>query len=494
MGEKRKLSCEFSMHLTDFEKLNDNFTKAKCYVLALGKNRNRSYFGMEAVNQAYPSLAFIPVVGHLMRTEDGKYYLGGHDYKLNKETLELESLCVPFGVTVPPAEPVYETVVEDDDTLSTYLTTDVILWTGRYPELLEAVYDDKVLFGQSMEVYFSKYAALKDDPSYTEIQEFTFDALCMLNKSDDPKFNVEPCFPNASIVMDKYSAIDIFSDMFAELKTELKSYFAANNQGGTGVKDENKASQPVNVVAEFAATYGKKRCAIEAVLDSIASNEKDDAGNIISETHYWLMDFDDEFAFIEKAFYTEKNSEYTYWRIGYTYSTEKETAALTGEPEKITHEWLTEEQKAQLEASTKAQFDQVVDQMKSENEELTEKFTALEAETEELRTFKADTLAEQRRVAEAALFDKFDEKLNNVEGYAELKEKASEFELEILEEKLNALFGKFSLANSKQEEEPEGKEKSTFSKTSVDLSGADLDDESKIPYGGIIEAWRAKHN
>jgi hypothetical protein len=236
MGDKQKLSCEFTMHMTNFEKLNENFTKAKCYVLALGKNQNRSYFGVDAVNAAYPSLAYVPVVGHLMKTEDGHYYLGGHDYKLNKQTLEMESLCVPFGVAVPSPEPVYESVVEADDTISTYLTTDVILWTGRYPELEDAMYDDTIMFGQSMEVFFSRCAPLAEDPTYTDIQEFTFDALCMLNKSDDPKFNIEPCFPNASIVATDYSAINAeFAALFTEMKEELKSYFTANNQGGNNV-------------------------------------------------------------------------------------------------------------------------------------------------------------------------------------------------------------------------------------------------------------------
>lgn len=119
MSKQQKLSCEFGMHLTNFEKLNDSFTKAKCYVLALGKNKNKSYFGREAVDAAYPSLAFIPVVGHLITTKDGKHYLGGHDYKLDKKTMTMESLTVPFGVAVPSAEPRYESVVEEDDTINT---------------------------------------------------------------------------------------------------------------------------------------------------------------------------------------------------------------------------------------------------------------------------------------------------------------------------------------------------------------------------------------
>lgn len=494
MGKKKKLSCEFSMHMTNFEKLNENFTKAKCYILALGKNRNHSYFGIDAVNNAYPSLAYVPVVGHLMQTEDGKYYLGGHDYKLNKKTLEMETLCVPFGVAVPSPKPVYETVVEEDNTVSTYLTSDIILWTGRYPELEDAMYDDKIMFGQSMEVYFSRYASLKDDPTYTEILEFTFDALCMLNKSDDAKFNIEPCFPSAAIVSKDYSEINAqFGVMLSELKEELKSYFTAISQGGNDVKDENKAPETVDVIAEFAATYGKKREAINSVLSSLNQIEKDEEGNVVAETYYWLMDFDEEFAFIEKQTYSVEGSKVSHWRVAYTYSTENEVAALTGEPEAITCEWLTAEQKAKLEEQVRSQFQESIDVMEAEHDALTLQFNTLSEEVKDLRTFKAETLAEQRRVAEKKLFDKFDARLNNFEGYEELKKNASEYEIDVLEEKCNALFGKFSLSNIK-EENSEPEKKATFSKTSTDLSGADIDDDSKVPYGGIIEKWRAKHN
>ena len=489
---ENKLSCQFSMQLTNFEKLNDNFTKAKCYVLALGKNQNKSYFGKDAVDAAYPSLAFVPVVGHLMETEDGKHYLGGHDYKLDKEKMELKSLCVPFGVAVPAPEPVYETVVENGSEMSTYLTSDIILWTGRYPELAEAIYSDKILFNQSMEVYFDKYEKLEEDPAYTNIQSFTFDALCLLNKSDDKKFNVEPCFPSASVVATDYSATDVFGAMVAEMKEQLKSYFAA--EGGKDLADKTK--EPINMVAEFASTYNKKRDAIASVLKGLRTNTKDDDGNIVSETSYWLMDFSDEHAFVEKSIYSWVDgacaSEYSYWRIPYTYDEATEAAAFSGEAEAVTREWLTAEEKAKLEAQTKAQFEEVIAEMVTEHAEIKEQFEALQTEAEELRTFKADTLAEQRRVAEAALFALYDEKLANVEGYSELKANASKFELDALEEKCNALFGKFSLANAKaQDPEPQ---KADFGKTPTDLSSADMDDMDKMPYGGLMESWMAKHN
>ena len=42
-----KVSLLSNLKFSSFEKINENFLKAKCYVMALGKNVNRSYFDKE---------------------------------------------------------------------------------------------------------------------------------------------------------------------------------------------------------------------------------------------------------------------------------------------------------------------------------------------------------------------------------------------------------------------------------------------------------------
>ena len=43
-----KVSLLSNLKFSSFEKINENFLKAKCYVMALGKNVNRSYFDKES--------------------------------------------------------------------------------------------------------------------------------------------------------------------------------------------------------------------------------------------------------------------------------------------------------------------------------------------------------------------------------------------------------------------------------------------------------------
>ena len=155
-----KISLLSNLKFSSVEKVNENFLKAKCYVLALGKNRNKSHFTKENVDRAYSSLAFAPVIGHLMFDDNGVCHLGGHDMKLDLKDFKLKSQCIPFGVVLPSESPSYEDVTESDGTVSTYLTCEVAIWINRYPELANAFYSEEVFTNQSMEIYYSKYQPL----------------------------------------------------------------------------------------------------------------------------------------------------------------------------------------------------------------------------------------------------------------------------------------------------------------------------------------------
>ena len=143
--------------------VNEEFTLCKVYVQGVGKNRNYSFMSKDNILRAEPTLHYIPVVGHLLTKYDedgnevGKYF-GGHDYVLD-ENWEYKAQTVPFGVvTADPTE--FEEVEEYDQTV-TYLTATAILWTGRYPELKEAVYADDCWFAQSMEIAVTQSRPLR---------------------------------------------------------------------------------------------------------------------------------------------------------------------------------------------------------------------------------------------------------------------------------------------------------------------------------------------
>ena len=503
--DNNKLSLLFNAKIKAFEKLNENFLKCKVYILALGKNQNKSYFSEENVNKAYSTLQFVPVIGHLMQNENGNWYLGGHDMKLDIENgFKLKSQCVPFGVAIPTPEPVYEDVVEEDGTVAKYLTCEAVLWTGRYPELLDAVYSEDCYFSQSMEIIYSEAKPLEEDNTYMNIIDFSFDALCLLNKSDDPKFNVTPCFPSASVRPINYSLnSEEFSTLMNEFKQELS--FCLNNkkdnEGGKNLNKKNEILKQYNKTIDdldfsiddlsdeefeskmaelygknnepvsFSATYRQKRQALDNALDPIIV--RDDDENIVEETYFWISDFSDEYVFVEKSHWTQNDYECKYGRYSYTFDESTLTATITSEFEEMVLEWLTLDEKAALDAE-RANYEKIV----AEYEEYKTNHTVPDNEVEELRNYKLNKEKEERK----NILDGFSD-IKETNEYKELIKNTDKFSLKELKKECIYIRGLY--AEVKQNN---NNEKDSSLKFSVEYE----DDEENDVYGGVMKKYLRK--
>ena len=257
--DKKHTSLKFKAKVTPIEKINDEFTLCKCYVQGVGKNRNFSYMSKENIQRCLPTLSYAPVVGHLIDKLDedgnptGEKYMGGHDYYIDDDW-NLKSACVPYGVVKADSFN-FETVKEYEDEIETeYLTAEVVLWTGRYPELMDAIYSDDFYFNQSMEINVSEFRPYEGDSNYTELTDFTYSALCLLGKADDKTSpeHTEPCFVESKVIPVQYSLErEDFSKVIGELKNELAFYF--NKDKIDGKEDEvveNEKEEVIETVEE----------------------------------------------------------------------------------------------------------------------------------------------------------------------------------------------------------------------------------------------------
>lgn len=466
------MSLLFNAKLCSFEKVNEQFLKAKCYVMALGKNVNKSHFSKENVDKAYPTLSFVPVIGHLMCDENGTHYLGGHDVSLDLTTLTLKSKCVPFGVAIPSDTPIYEDVEESDGTKSIYLVSDVILWIGRYPELAEAVYDEKTYFGQSMEILFSKSEALKEDPTYTDVIDFSFDALCLLGKSDDDRFNTSPCFPSASVKPITYSIDhDEFTTLMNDMKEQLSFCMNSidNEQGGNTLNEKNTILQKYNKtikdldfsiddlsVAElelkmmelfgekkepvaFSATYNQKWDALRNALDPIIIKDTD--GNYIEETYFYVSDFDDTYVYVEVSHWTSSgNYDSKYGRYSYTFDESTFTATISDDFTEMVKVWLTLEEKSKLDED-RANYES----LQKEFEKYKQDYTVSNETYEELKQYQINKEADERKNEEDIIFAKFESKIGETNEFAELKKNKSNYSVSDLRKECLCIVGLYSL-------------------------------------------------
>ena len=247
--DKEIIKIDFNAKIKPVKPINEQFTLCKCYVMALGKNNNQTIISKESVEDALPTLYNVPVVGHLYADEDGVIRMGGHDIvveKNEKGDYLFKSITVPYG-TVPQQEGVsFETVDEGGGVSNTYMVADIILWTGRYPELLDAIYSEDIYFAQSMEILPSE---TKRTPDGLEINKFQFSALCLLGKSDDKGKNVVPCFKAARVEPYKFSETGKWTELFAEFKDQLAKSYSLENVGEGGNK--LKAEIIKQILSEF---------------------------------------------------------------------------------------------------------------------------------------------------------------------------------------------------------------------------------------------------
>ncbi len=218
-------------------------------MLATGDNVNGSDITLESVQKAMTRGEFYnkPVVAHLYRDpeDNNKWRVGGHDSKwvITNTSFDIVNECIPFGVIPESSDLKLEEVLEPDgETVNTYLTCQIILWVGRY-NIMDAAYSDDIYFNQSCELSINEYHWKDND--VLAIDDFTFSALCLLNKSSDTDKNVRPCFPSCRVEKMKDFSIDTdkFKKNFELMLDKLKQY---ESDGTTATVQNNNQQEGEN--------------------------------------------------------------------------------------------------------------------------------------------------------------------------------------------------------------------------------------------------------
>lgn len=491
--------------------LNPDFTAFKTRILAIGKNRNMSYFSKESVEKAINSFRNLPIIAKIYSGDDCNLHIAGHEFKVEEHDGKIiyKTECVPYGV-IPDGDFYFEEVEEPNGTKATYLTTTAILWTGKYPEIVEAAYQEDESYSASMEISVNKTKKYDFDDRYIEITDFTATALTLLGKSDDPKYNVTPCFPSAGLT--KFSIDEHFDALFEEMKCALTECFANKSQkceegGSVEVENENlienveeptvfeenqeQQTEPVveeiqpeetaenfeaeenETVAEetpeeehFSSTYNEKR---EMLYNAVrALNEHN------SSVYKWnyLVDFDDEYVYVNRETYyaNDESEEHKIIRISYAINENSKEVSLSAEETEMVMKLLTVEESAEI------------DRMRGEFEAYKESHSVVNDEVEELRSFKAERLAEDHKAEVQSVLEQFED-LEGNSDFELLKQNALNIDdMEVLADKCYAIRGKCAKVA------PKVKNKEV--KTPIVKFSNDGEDE---PYGGLFSMFGNKN-
>ena len=99
-----------------------------------------------------------------------------------------------------------------------------------------------------------------------------------------------------------------------ELRTKVQEFVANQNSNDNGADNGSDGSEPK--VESFSATYRTKQDAINSALPNIC--ERDENGKCIKEIYFYLVDFDDNFAYVEKNTWVPGDYSQEKGRIKYT--------------------------------------------------------------------------------------------------------------------------------------------------------------------------------
>lgn len=395
--------------------ISPEVSKCEIKVLYLGKNRNHSYIDKDTALKMSKTLRCVPIVAAY---NENKEDFGDHGEVLHIEDGEVKFSCktVPYGFVAPDADVWFQKFDDINEfgetTTREYLMTTGYLWTGQYPELDKCINQGQ---GQSMEIDDVDGHWTKDsnDIEFFIINDAIFTKLCILG--DD----VEPCFEGASVtspeVSEHFSYNKEFSHTLFAMMNELKS---ALTKGGSMPK-ENVES----VKVEPTATVEEEAPVVEEFAEDVETNE-----NVES---------------------SEDSAEETFAEEG----KKKEDDSDDSDDESDDSD---DDDEYKKKPGKKCELENQVSELSEQLKELTDKFTALEAEAEELRKFKAERIDADKD----AMIAKYH--MLSDEDKAEIIADKDKFTLSEIESKLALLYVQKNV-NFDEEEEIDSTPLTTFS-------------------------------
>lgn len=395
--------------------ISPEVSKCEIKVMYLGKNRNGSYIDKDTALKMSKTLRCVPIVAAY---NENKEDFGDHGEVLHIEDGEIKFSCktVPYGFVAPDAEVWFQKFDDTNEfgetTTREYLMTTGYLWTGQYPELDKCINQGQ---GQSMEIDDVDGHWTKDsnDIEFFIINDAIFTKLCILG--DD----VEPCFEGASVtspeVSEHFSYNKEFSHTLFAMMNELKS---ALTKGGSMPKEnvESVEVEPTTAVEEEAPV-------VEEFAEDVETNED-----------------------VESS---EDSAEETFAEEGK--KKEDDSDDLDDESDDS-----DDDDEYKKKPGKKCELENQVSELSEQLKELTDKFTALEAEAEELRKFKAERIDADKD----AMIAKYH--MLSDEDKAEIIADKDKFTLGEIESKLALLYVQKNV-NFDEEEEVDSTPLTTFS-------------------------------
>lgn len=466
MGKHDLKNIEMTAKFSNFEVLNEDFTRCRCSVFYTGRNRNYSDITEAALDKfiSRKGYANIPVVAHLMKDDDGNFYVGAHDRKiiLSNEGIDFIDETIPYGVIPEDCNPSKDLITEKSGMQRKYFSVDVILWSHRYP-IMEASYNDEIYFNQSMEIVFDSCET--DSDGYVIVHDFHMSALCLLNKRDSSgtdgnNKNQEPCFESSQVK--KFSINESkFKQNFELMLEKLKQY---ESDGVTATVQNNETNEPNKEEKNFMDL--KK-------FTEILSAEKIGESDVckyrllnVTDSKVFALDMDDykpygfDYAVTNEAdvedIVIDFNSKVEMSLSATDKITDEnfEEFSIQSEIDSVKNDIFANDVPAKVDECTnllKAEYEKEIDELGASFKSLNEQYENATKELEKYKAKESLEKANQHKADVDALFERYASKLGKCAEFLvyKAKTKPEDVTLEEVSEKLTLMVGKYTMDNQK---------------------------------------------
>ena len=453
--------------IKDFEAADDRFTKVKVWLMHLGKNLNNSVFEKSVVDNAIPTLQYIPIMGFVELNEDNEKDFSDHRYIITKDDkgVRRKYMGTPYGVIKSSDDnnAHYEERLCEDGETRTFLVTEGVIWN-----VLEdgaEIFHRDLVKSQSMELYENSIDGYEDDDGVFHFTEFSFRAACVLGE------DVTPAMTGSTIEV-QFALSDFVKNIQSELNdkyttfTKLTDVVNEKTNGGVEIMDNTDFTQ--TLLSQF-----------EDISAQVRQHETFTDRWGYECSRYYAVDVQENEVIVVDA----KNN-YNYFGLSFTMSGDKaeidfesakrkklryedyeEGSSIEGafdfgkHIEEIENNAFAKIEEANNKASDAegkiSEYEEKVSTIEAAKDEIEEKYNQVAAEFEEIKPKYEDYVrAEQARIEadleaqKDAEFAKYETLLGNDVDFMALKEKKSEMTVKEVEGECAIMYARKTLAQS----------------------------------------------
>lgn len=470
MSEKIKSSVlsfpVFFEKINDYSIKDDRFTRVKVYLMHTGLNFNNSIFEKSVINDAIPSLEYIPIVGFIQDKPFDDKDFTEHKYTITKDENGVRRKYIGHGYGVilssEDNNAHFEMRTCDDGIEREFLVVNGVIW-NMFEDSSEIINRD-IIKNHSMELHEPSIDGYEDENGCFHFTKFSFKAACVLGN------DTEPAMINSTIEV-QFTMSDFVKNIQSELNDKYISFTKAINkkEGGTIIMPTK---------TDFSQTVMQQFEDISNMVRQYAITE-DRWGEAVPR--YYAMDIQDN-----EVIVTDRANNYQYYGFPFTMNGDKAEIDFTkGTRKKLCYTNYEEGIEApqgnfdfgkHIEEIEKTAFEKVTT-AESNYSTIKKDYDSIKPKYDEYVKTEQKQKEDELEAKKDAMFEKFEKELGENTDFVALKENKSELSVDEIETKCSLLY-----TRNRMNQKKDNSDKSNFSKAGSAVVGI-MDDESGADEG-----------